>query len=98
MAPVKWGAPLRPDEVAEAVAYVTDHRETETPFDVVVSGSTGPAHGDADRMAAYVGAGATWWLEDISPWRFGADPQAQWTDRDTRAIERRVAAGPPRHA
>ena len=47
-------------------------------------------------MAAYVEAGATWWLEDISPWRFGADPEAQWTDDDTRAIEARVAAGPPR--
>jgi alkanesulfonate monooxygenase SsuD/methylene tetrahydromethanopterin reductase-like flavin-dependent oxidoreductase (luciferase family) len=98
MAPVTWGAALRPDQLAEAVAYVTHHREAETPFDVVVSGSTGPAPEDADRMTAYVEAGATWWLEDISPWRFGADPQAQWTDRDTRAIERRVAAGPPRHA
>ncbi|GIJ70813.1 LLM class flavin-dependent oxidoreductase [Virgisporangium ochraceum] len=98
MAPAKWGAPLRPDEVAEAVAYVATHREATTPFDVVVSGSTDPGPGDADRMAAYVEAGATWWLEDANPWRFGADPEAQWTDRDTTAVERRVAAGPPRHA
>lgn len=95
MAPVTAGRPLRPDEVAEALAYVRRHREVDTPFDVVVSGSTTPAPQDADRIAAYAAAGATWWLEDISPWRFGADPEAQWTDRDTGAIERRVAAGPP---
>jgi alkanesulfonate monooxygenase SsuD/methylene tetrahydromethanopterin reductase-like flavin-dependent oxidoreductase (luciferase family) len=95
MAPIKQGGDLSPDEVAAALTYVRRHRATDAPFDVVVSGGTGPRPDDADRMAAYAAVGATWWLEDISPWRFGADPEAQWADRDTGAIERRVADGPP---
>jgi alkanesulfonate monooxygenase SsuD/methylene tetrahydromethanopterin reductase-like flavin-dependent oxidoreductase (luciferase family) len=95
MAPITWGRELRPDEVAEAVAYVRRHRASDAAFDVVVSGGTGPGPVDASRMAAYAVAGATWWLEDISPWRFGADPEAQWSDQDSVAIERRVADGPP---
>jgi hypothetical protein len=95
MAPIKQGGDLSPDEVAAALTNVRRHRATDAPFDVVVSGGTGPRPDDADRMAAYAAVGATWWLEDISPWRFGADPEAQWADRDTGAIERRVADGPP---
>jgi hypothetical protein len=94
MAPIKRDGELRPDEVAEAVEYVRRHRSADTPFDVVVSGGSDVA--DAGRMAADVAAGATWWVEDVSPWRFGADPKGQWTDRDTDAIERRVTDGPPR--
>ena len=95
MAPITWGRDLRPEELAEAVAYVRRHRESDAAFDVVASGGTSPGPVDAARMAAYAGAGATWWLEDISPWRFGADPEAQWSDQDSMAIERRVAGGPP---
>jgi alkanesulfonate monooxygenase SsuD/methylene tetrahydromethanopterin reductase-like flavin-dependent oxidoreductase (luciferase family) len=95
MAPVMWGRDLDPEELAEAVAYVRPYRDSEAAFDVVVSGGTHPGPVHASRMAAYATAGATWWLEDISPWRFGADPEAQWSDQDSVAIERRVADGPP---
>jgi len=97
MAPISRNGDLQPEELAEAVAYVRRYRDNDAPFDVVVSGATGPAaDDDAYRLAAYIEAGATWWLEDISPWRFGADPEAQWTDQDTATIEHRVAAGPPK--
>lgn len=96
MAPISRNGDLQPEELAEAVAYVRRYRVNDVPFDVVVSGATGPAADDAHRLAAYIEAGATWWLEDISPWRFGADPEAQWTDQDTATIEHRVAAGPPK--
>jgi alkanesulfonate monooxygenase SsuD/methylene tetrahydromethanopterin reductase-like flavin-dependent oxidoreductase (luciferase family) len=95
MAPITWGRDLRPAELAEAVAYVRRHRDSDAAFDVVAAGGTSPGRVDATRMAAYADAGATWWLEDISPWRFGANPEAQWSDQDSTAIERRVADGPP---
>jgi alkanesulfonate monooxygenase SsuD/methylene tetrahydromethanopterin reductase-like flavin-dependent oxidoreductase (luciferase family) len=98
MAPIRWGHDLGPTELAEAVAYVQRHRDSDAAFDVVVSGGTGPGPADGARMSAYAAAGATWWLEDISPWRFGADPEAQWSDQDSVAIERRVADGPPTFA
>jgi len=95
MAPITWGRDLRPEELADAVAYVRRHRESGAAFDVVASGGTRPGGVDATRMAAYAAAGATWWLEDISPWRFGADPEAEWSNQDGMAIERRVGDGPP---
>jgi alkanesulfonate monooxygenase SsuD/methylene tetrahydromethanopterin reductase-like flavin-dependent oxidoreductase (luciferase family) len=98
MAPIKQGGDLSSEELATALAYIRRHRTADTPFDVVVSGGTGPWREDADRISAYAAVGATWWLEDVSPWRFGADPEAPWTDRDTEAMERRVAGGPPRPA
>jgi alkanesulfonate monooxygenase SsuD/methylene tetrahydromethanopterin reductase-like flavin-dependent oxidoreductase (luciferase family) len=98
MAPIKQGGDLSSEELATALAYIRRHRTADTPFDVVVSGGTGPRREDADRISAYAAVGATWWLEDVSPWRFGADPEAPWTDRDTEAMERRVAGGPPRPA
>jgi alkanesulfonate monooxygenase SsuD/methylene tetrahydromethanopterin reductase-like flavin-dependent oxidoreductase (luciferase family) len=96
MAPIAWGRELPAAELAEAVRYVHRHRTSGGAFDVVISGRTGPGPDDGERMTGYAAAGATWWLEDVNPWRFGADPEAQWADRDTEAMEHRVVAGPPR--
>jgi alkanesulfonate monooxygenase SsuD/methylene tetrahydromethanopterin reductase-like flavin-dependent oxidoreductase (luciferase family) len=98
MCPAKWGEALTPDEVASAMAYVDQHRTATTPFDVVIGGGTDgedPA-GSARRTAEYAEVGATWWVEDGSPWRFGADPEEPWRDVDTEAVRRRIVQGPPR--
>ena len=95
MCPAKWGEALSPDELRQALDYVRRHRAAAEPFDVVVSGATDPGPGSAARMTAYAEVGATWWVEDVSPWRFGADPQAQWLPADTEAIRTRIASGPP---
>jgi alkanesulfonate monooxygenase SsuD/methylene tetrahydromethanopterin reductase-like flavin-dependent oxidoreductase (luciferase family) len=98
MCPAKWGEALTPDEVASGMAYVDQHRTATTPFDVVIGGGTDgedPA-GSARRMAEYAEVGATWWVEDGSPWRFGADPEEPWRDVDTEAVRRRIVQGPPR--
>jgi alkanesulfonate monooxygenase SsuD/methylene tetrahydromethanopterin reductase-like flavin-dependent oxidoreductase (luciferase family) len=62
---------LRPDELAECVAYIRSHRETDAPFDVVVS-----PHWEESR-SDYAEAGATWliagsglepdWPEEMRP-------------------------------
>jgi hypothetical protein len=37
-------------------------------------------------------AGATWWLEDISPWPFGWNWQGPWP---VEAMRARILQGPP---
>lgn len=67
------GAPraVTPADVHALRAYVTAHHPEDTPFDIVVLGTTG-AMSDADRTAhlrTWAAAGATWWIEEL----WGAD-------------------------
>lgn len=81
------GATPTPGELVELVTYITEHRSTGGPFDVVLSGITGRDQREAGRtVAPYLDAGLTWWLER--------------TDQDhgfsIEAARARAAAGPPR--
>jgi hypothetical protein len=78
---------LGPDRLAEMVETIRAERSArgraEEPFDVAVFGFTGPDGGAVtDGFAA---AGATWWLESLSPMRGSMD-----------ALTAIVEAGPPR--
>jgi alkanesulfonate monooxygenase SsuD/methylene tetrahydromethanopterin reductase-like flavin-dependent oxidoreductase (luciferase family) len=96
MAIIKWGETMSPAELAEAQEVVDTHRTASGPFDVVASGPTGEdPTADRASLAEYEAVGTTWWLEDVSPWRFGADVEAAWRPADTEAMVRRVEAGPP---
>lgn len=78
----------------EVVAYTRQHRTSDAPFDVVVAGQS-ETNGEAwpaGSVADYREAGATWWLEDLTPWRFGWE-QGPWP---VAAMRERVLAGPPR--
>lgn len=81
-------------QLREAVAYVKAHRETDAPLDVVYSDSTPGDDPDraAELVAAYAGAGVTWWLEAIAPYRFGRGFEAPWP---LAALRERVQQGPP---
>ncbi len=76
--------PLTPADVAEAVAYIHEHRTTRAPFDVAVSGES-PAEIAAAReqLQPFAEVGATWWI----------DEGLGWTLEEFRA---RIQAGPPR--
>jgi alkanesulfonate monooxygenase SsuD/methylene tetrahydromethanopterin reductase-like flavin-dependent oxidoreductase (luciferase family) len=73
---------LAPEEFAEALAYVAEHRRSAEPFDAVASGVAG---GDHAAIAPFEEAGATWWLESD-------EGEPGW---EARLLER-VRAGPPR--
>ena len=83
---------LTPDEVRDVVAYIGERRSGEEPFDVVVCGHTG-ADGETTIVREHADAGATWWIEDISPWAFGWQWDGPWP---IDAMNDRVRAGPPR--
>jgi len=89
------GLPLAPAELRQIAAYTLAHRTSDAPFEVVVSGqatSDGVAWPNGS-VADYAGAGATWWIEDIIPWRFGWQEQGPWP---VEAMRERVRHGPPR--
>ena len=65
LGPWEWAADVR-----EMLAYIGTHRTSGEPFDVVIAGeSLGPD--DLAAVEPYIQAGATWWLDDVSPWAFG---------------------------
>ena len=77
---------MSPADLAGQVSIALDERETlgivGEPFDVAVLGVAGL---DGARVADFSEAGATWWLESLSPMRGSVDE-----------LEAVVLAGPPR--
>jgi alkanesulfonate monooxygenase SsuD/methylene tetrahydromethanopterin reductase-like flavin-dependent oxidoreductase (luciferase family) len=75
--------------------YISSHRESDHPFDVVYSGAT-PGH-DPTRAAEIVGSfadiGVTWWLEPIAPYRYDEGFAEPW---HTEKLRERVLQGPPK--
>lgn len=76
---------LTPDDMAGRIAIIAQERRgagrVAEPYDIAVLGSSavdGPSAGD------YIAAGATWWLESLSPMRGSVDE-----------LEAVVRAGPP---
>lgn len=83
------GETMPPDELAAAVLFANSYREpTAPPLDVAVEGaSPNDAALAWERVAPYMEAGLTWWVEALGWWRGDVDE-----------ARRRVAAGPPREA
>ena len=87
--------PLTPDEIKDIVSFVKAHRPDNGPFDVITAGvTTGLDHReDTAKVVPFAAAGATWWLEDVSPFAAG------WNfDGPTHGdqLVARVRRGPPR--
>lgn len=96
--PGKWGAELTPDDWREILAYIAQYRTGATPFDAVHGGTTNGANSaeDQHRIAAYAAAGVTWWIEDVSPWRFGYSWEAPLAPEAADLMRERIRQGPPR--
>jgi alkanesulfonate monooxygenase SsuD/methylene tetrahydromethanopterin reductase-like flavin-dependent oxidoreductase (luciferase family) len=86
-------ADLSVETLEPVVEFVASHRDTDAPFDVVVSGASEPDGGGVPPGMSTV---ATWWLEDISPLRWGWDWPQLAQEWDLGALRERIIAGPPR--
>ncbi|QIG39480.1 LLM class flavin-dependent oxidoreductase [Microbacterium sp. 4R-513] len=87
------GTVAGPDELRQVVDCIRAHRESDAPFDVVASGRTEHDEASRDLIDGY-SAVATWWLEDLSPLRFGLDWPALADPWDVEALTARIDAGP----
>ncbi len=96
--PGRLDGTLTPADWREILAYVDRHRASEAAFDAVHSGQTSgtDAAKDTELVASYAEAGVNWWIEDVSPYRFGWRWEDQLTPEATRLTRDRVRQGPPR--
>lgn len=81
--------PIRPEDVEQMKAWIEAHRKSETPFEIVVEGST-PVNSKVEirkTVLPWLNAGATWWIETL------------WSQsgvvHDKDSIRNRIMAGPP---
>ncbi|MGZ3667449.1 MAG: hypothetical protein ACXVDA_23535, partial [Ktedonobacterales bacterium] len=90
-----FSAMITPEQIAEIVVYIRQQRPSDAPFDVSHWGIT--AGDDRARDGAivreYEAAGATWWRENLSPWRFGWDWKGELP---VAAMRERIRRGPPK--
>jgi alkanesulfonate monooxygenase SsuD/methylene tetrahydromethanopterin reductase-like flavin-dependent oxidoreductase (luciferase family) len=90
------GSDLPRDDLDAVVRYVEQHRSPGAlPIDVVITGRSEPDDlASLARVAGYEGT-ATWWLEELSPLRFGVGWEGLGDPWDVDRLRRRVLAGPP---
>lgn len=90
---------VTPEMLADMGRYIKQHRTSDTPFDMVTAGRTTGEDAVADEavLAPFEAAGTTWWIEDMSMWRFGAwEPWKESYAWPKEEIEARIRLGPPR--
>jgi alkanesulfonate monooxygenase SsuD/methylene tetrahydromethanopterin reductase-like flavin-dependent oxidoreductase (luciferase family) len=85
---------VSPEQFGDILHYIRDHRQGNAPFDLVLKRNKLAADRDEDLsdVAAYENAGVTWWVEGISPWRFGWQGDGDWP---LAAMHDRILMGPP---
>lgn len=95
--PISFGDPITPATWRSILATIARHRQSSAPFDAVQAGATDGADRarGVETVAPYAEVGVTWWMEDISPYRFGRRWEDPWTAGDARLMAERVRQGPP---
>ena len=56
------GHTIQPEQLAELMAYVSDHRTDSGPYEVIQLGAS-----DGPPVREFVDAGATWWIACAAP-------------------------------
>jgi alkanesulfonate monooxygenase SsuD/methylene tetrahydromethanopterin reductase-like flavin-dependent oxidoreductase (luciferase family) len=94
------GGRIPTDTLREILEFIDSQREPshlEGPYDVIIRGLTEPdSDEDLQKVAAYQAAGATWWVEDLSPERLGFIWEDLGQGWDVAPLRQRIEAGPPR--
>lgn len=86
---------LSPEQFMDIGSYIRKYRPESLPFDLVLKRNKLPKERGEDRadVAAYEKAGVTWWVEGVSPWRFGWEGEGNWP---LAAMHDRILMGPPK--
>ncbi len=95
--PIHWQGGMTPETWKDTMAYIKEYRVTTTPFDLVNGGKVPDdqwKHSEA-IVQPYAEVGVTWWIEDVSPWRFGHSWESQWSPEFTQQMDDLIRLGPP---
>jgi alkanesulfonate monooxygenase SsuD/methylene tetrahydromethanopterin reductase-like flavin-dependent oxidoreductase (luciferase family) len=87
-----FAAYLTAEDTRAIAEYIAQHRDSDAPYDIAISGHTASA-ADNTRVKEVADAGATWWTEDMSPWPFGWNWEGAWP---LEAMLDRIRGGPAR--
>jgi hypothetical protein len=65
--PLRVGKAITPKDVTEILTFIYDHRETNQPFDVVLTGTTLTKSKTKQKeiISSFAEVGMTWWLESL---------------------------------
>jgi len=80
----------------ESLEYIQQHRDSDAPFDMIYLDQTPDGTpSDALQESAHKAgdAGATWWIVNIDPRRYGFEWDAEW---DFERMRQTILEGPPR--
>ncbi len=99
--PLKWGASLTLEDW-QSIRDTLDHYRhqlgnQDKPFALIHSGETpGDDLATAAEMAQpYADFGIDWWIEGVSPWRWGASWEEPITAQSIEQMNERIRQGPP---
>jgi alkanesulfonate monooxygenase SsuD/methylene tetrahydromethanopterin reductase-like flavin-dependent oxidoreductase (luciferase family) len=70
--------PNEADAIRDSLRYVQQFRQTDAPFDVVTLNERAADVDTTEIQREVAAAGATWWLENMMPTRFGGEWEGDW--------------------
>jgi alkanesulfonate monooxygenase SsuD/methylene tetrahydromethanopterin reductase-like flavin-dependent oxidoreductase (luciferase family) len=100
--PLKWTGGMQPADWRDTMDYIRKQRaelgKTDAPFDVVNGGRVPEDrwHAAESVVAPYAEVGVNWWIEDISPWRFGLPWEKPWTADFSTIMHDAIRRGAPK--
>jgi hypothetical protein len=97
--PMKIDGGLAVEDWRQIMSLLRELRPPGAPFDAVHAGRVPDDRWDRadDVIDPFADLGVTWWIEDVSPWRFGHPWEIQWTPEFTKAMDEVIGRGPPRY-
>jgi alkanesulfonate monooxygenase SsuD/methylene tetrahydromethanopterin reductase-like flavin-dependent oxidoreductase (luciferase family) len=85
---------MSPEDLRPLVSYTSGQRASDAPFDVTMGGFTqgNDRARDEETVGPYAEVGLTWWIESVTPWRFGWQNEGAWP---VELMNERIRLGPP---
>jgi len=62
---IKRGSKLNPEELRQVTQFIKNHRQSNSPYDVIATSGADGEIPSADRLIEYESAGVTWWMNDV---------------------------------
>jgi alkanesulfonate monooxygenase SsuD/methylene tetrahydromethanopterin reductase-like flavin-dependent oxidoreductase (luciferase family) len=96
--PIKWEGGMQPEDWRMVADFIRQQRTAEAPIDLVHGGRVPDEQWSdaASFVEPYAAVGVSWWIEDVSPWRFDHSWEISWQPVFTQQMDELIRRGPPR--